>query len=221
MKEVFDFLRDLEAHNQKPWFQENKDRYEAAKSRFEAFVGELIQGLAPFDPEIASVEVKETTYRIYRDVRFSPDKSPYKNHMGAYLVKGGKKSLRGGYYVHVQPGEAFLAGGIWCPDPALLKVLRREVHDRMDEFVSIVQNPRFTDYFALDASNKLKKVPAPFASDTPNADWLKYKSYAVTSPVSEAFFDRSDVVEQCVERFQRLIPLNRFLNEAVDEFLGR
>jgi uncharacterized protein (TIGR02453 family) len=138
MKEVLQFLRELEVNNNRAWFEENKKRYLAVKALHEAFVAELIHGVGLFDPEVAGLEVKDTVFRIYRDVRFSPDKSPYKTHIGAYLARGGRKSPRGGYYVHLEPGHSFFSGGIWCPEAPLLRALREDVFNSVEEFKAII-----------------------------------------------------------------------------------
>lgn len=216
MKQVFDFLRELKENNNREWFQENKKRYLEVKSVYEQFIREVIEGIAKFDPEIDGLEVKDCTFRIYRDVRFSSDKSPYKTHMGAFMVRGGKMNPRGGYYVHVDPEESLFAGGIWCPGPALLKALRRDVYDNVEEFTSIIRDKKFAKYYRMDGE-KLKKVPTPFPADFPEAELLKYKMYTVTNHVPESFFEGPEAVKKSVERLKLLLPFNRFLNYTVDE----
>ncbi len=217
MKQIFDFLKELDANNNREWFQDNKNKYLEAKALFEEFVGELIKGLSRFDPEISGVAVKDCVFRIYRDLRFSPDKRPYKIYMGAYMCKGGKCSPYGGYYVHMQPGESFFAGGVYDADPKLIKVIRKEIYGTIEEFKAIVEDAEFTRYYSL-FGEKLKKVPADFPSDYPDGEWLKYKHYSPASFVDETFFEGSDVVERCVERLTLLLPINRYLNYSVDEW---
>jgi uncharacterized protein (TIGR02453 family) len=220
MREVFSFLKQLEENNNREWFQDNKNRYLTAKAKYEEFIGEIIKEISYFDPEITGVLVKDTVFRIYRDVRFTTDKHPYKTHMGAFIAKGGKMSARGGYYVHIQPGNSLFAGGIWCPDTALLKALRQDIYDNIDEFKSIIEDPAFSRYYTMDGE-KLKKVPSPFPKDSPNAEWVKYKSYTPANYVSDSFYNGDDIVKKSAERLKLLLPLNRFLNYTVDETMKR
>lgn len=215
MKRVYQFLGDLKENNERAWFQEHRKEYLEAKEVFEALVVRVIAGIAEFDPEIAGLEVKDVTYRIYRDLRFSSDKTPYKTHMGAYMVKGGKKNPGAGYYLHIEPGNSLLSGGIWCPEPALLKALRRDVYDNIEEFLSIIKHPDFAAWYALDGE-KLVKVPAPFPKDSPAGEWVKYKSYTATTMLPDQLLEQEDALERILERFRPLIPFNRFLNYTLD-----
>ena len=216
MREIYRFLEELKQNNNREWFNANKDWYLAVKAEHEAFVNRLIPALAKVDPEIDGLTAKDCIYRIYRDVRFSPNKEPYKTHIGAYMVKGGKKSPRAGYYVHIEPGNSLLSGGIWYPEPSLLKALRKDVYDNIDEFTGIVRDKKFQKYYTLDGE-KLKTVPQPFPKDFPEGEMLKYKSYTVTNNIPDTFLERVDAIEQIVERFALMQPFNRFLNYTVEE----
>lgn len=164
MKEIYDFLRELRENNDREWFNAHKKRYVELKAWFDEWVGKLIEKTAGFDEEIEGLNVKDCVYRIYRDVRFSPDKSPYKTHFAAYLASpGGRNSQRAGYYVHLEPDGSLLGGGLYCPEPSLLKKLRQDIYDNIEEFTSILEEKKFAAEFAgIDATDKLKKVPAPF-----------------------------------------------------------
>ncbi len=217
MNDVLQFIRDLIRNNDRAWFQENKPRYDAVRKQHEVFVKELIQALGMFDAEMLGLEVRDTVFRIYRDTRFSQDKTPYKNHIGAYMAKGGRKSPRAGYYLHLEPDNCFLAGGIWCPEPALLKALREDVFNNVDEFKAILNEPMFKEHFVLSQDEVLKNVPRGYPKDAPNSEWVKYKSYTAIGKLSESFFEGSDVLARTVERLSLLTPLNHFLNATVDE----
>lgn len=220
MKEIFDFLRDLRDNNNREWFNANKERYNVCHKRIEDFTGNLIDKLALFDKDIKGVEPKDCMFRIYRDVRFSPDKSPYKTHFGTYIAAGGgRKSRKAGYYVHIQPDESFLSGGIYCPEPALLKRLRQDIYENTDEFVSIIRDKEFIKDFPEMFGEKLKKVPAPFPADFPEAELLKYKHYSPEGRKPESFFTTGDVVAKTAKAFEKLYPLTRFLNYTVDEVM--
>ena len=216
MREVYRFLEELRQNNNREWFNANKEWYLAVKEEHEAFINRLIPALAKVDPEVDGLTAKDCIFRIYRDVRFSPNKEPYKTHIGAYMVKGGKKSPRSGYYVHVEPGNSLLAGGIWCPEPSLLKALRKDVYDNIDEFTGIIRDKEFQKYYVLDGE-KLKTVPAPFPKDFPEGELLKYKSYTIENKVPDSFFEGEDAIERIVKRLLVMQPFHRFLNYTVEE----
>ncbi|MDR2414777.1 MAG: DUF2461 domain-containing protein [Odoribacteraceae bacterium] len=217
MKQLLQFLGELKEHNEREWFQANKQRYRETRATFEAFTGKLIDRVTAFDPGIAGASVKECVFRVYRDTRFSPDKRPYKTHAGAFITRGGKNMPRGGYYLHVEPGNSLLAGGIWCPDAALLRALRRDVYDNIEEFLSIIRDPAFALHYALDDGYMLKRVPYPFPPDDPAAAWTRYKSYTAARFIPDALFEAADAVEQCADMLRPLYPFNQFLNYTVDE----
>lgn len=216
MREVYRFLEELKRNNNREWFNANKDWYLAVKSEHETFINRLILALAKVDPEVDGLTAKDCIFRIYRDVRFSPNKEPYKTYIGAYMVKGGKKSPRSGYYVHVEPGNSLLAGGIWCPEPSLLKALRKDVYDNIDEFTGIIRDKEFRKYYVLDGE-KLKNVPAPFPKDFPEGELLKYKSYTIENKVTDTFFVEKDAIERVAKRLLLMQPFHRFLNYTVEE----
>lgn len=216
MEEIFRFLKELRRHNDREWFHANKALYLEVKARHEKFIDNIIRELAKVDGEVDGLTAKDCIFRIYRDTRFSLDKSPYKTHIGAFIAKGGRMSPRGGYYVHLEPGASLLSGGIWCPPPALLKALRMDIYGNVEEFSEILHEPEFSKYYHLDGE-KLKKVPAPFPKDFPQADWLKYKYYVVTCNEKDSFFEGDGAVDRIVKRLSLILPFNRFLNYTVDE----
>ncbi|MFT3754280.1 MAG: DUF2461 domain-containing protein [Paludibacter sp.] len=129
---ILQFLEELKINNNREWFAENKDKYDVVRSDFEKLSKELIQQIAGFDEDIKHVDVKDCVFRIYRDTRFSHDKTPYKTHFGVFIASaGGRKSQRGGYYLHLDPAGCFIATGVWCPQPDLLKALRQSVYDNI------------------------------------------------------------------------------------------
>ncbi|MDR1414893.1 MAG: DUF2461 domain-containing protein [Odoribacteraceae bacterium] len=217
MKNVIQFLGQLAENNTREWFQANKPLYLEAKATYDDFAARLLARIAAFDPEIEGVTLKESLFRIYRDTRFTADKRPYKTHMGAFMARGGKTAARGGYYLHVEPGNSLLAGGIWCPDSTLLKALRRDVFDNVEEFEAIVRAPEFLRHYHMDDGYKLKRVPPPFPVSAPAAEWTKLKSYTAWSGITDDFFDAPDALEQAADRLQLLLPFNQFLNYTVDE----
>ncbi|MDR1407260.1 MAG: DUF2461 domain-containing protein [Tannerella sp.] len=220
--ELFQFLRELRDSNHREWFRDNKKRYDELRVQFVDCVQQLIDRIALFDPEIAGLDPKNCIYRIYRDIRFSNDKTPYKNHFGAYMTGyGGRTSPYAGYYVHLEPDGAFLSGGVWCPPPPLLKKLRQDIYDNMDEFVKIIENRTFRQTYPALEGEMLKRVPPGYPSGGPYDDILRHKDFVVSSSKPESFFCTAGWIERAAEDFKTLQPFNHFLNYTVNEFFGK
>lgn len=216
MKAVLEFLKDLEQNNNRDWFALNKNRYEDAKARHEALVTDILARVAKWDSSVADLQAKDCTYRIYRDVRFSKDKSPYKTTMGALVGKGGRKAQGAINYVHIEPGKSFVAGGSYMPEPAALKAIRQEIDYNLDEFLGIINAPAFVKHFgALEAEWKGKLPPKGYAADNPAIEWLKYKSYIGTQQFTDKQISASDFAAKADETLQLLKPFNDFINRAL------
>lgn len=178
--------------------------------------------IALFDPEIAGLEAKDCLFRIYRDIRFSPDKTPYKIHFAAYMAScGGRGSERAGYYIHLEPGGCLLSGGVWCPPPALLKALRKDIYENIEDFVAIMEKPAFKKTYPTMEGEVLKRMPAGYPSDFKYDEILRHKDFSVVSYKPDEFFFEPDWMDKAVEDFKLLYPFNQFLNYTVDEYLGR
>lgn len=216
---ILTFLGDLKDNNNREWFAENKTRYESTKKEFEHISNALILEISKFDDDIKHVDVKDCVFRIYRDTRFSHDKTPYKTHYGVFIAAGGgRKSVRGGYYFHLEPGNCFIATGVWCPPPEILKALRQSVYDNIDEFKEITGNPGFSRYFTTFYQNdKLRTAPKGFPKDFPEIELLKLKHYMVEYKLDESFLAQNDFVSKVAGIFKAAHPLNVFLNYTVDE----
>jgi uncharacterized protein (TIGR02453 family) len=222
MKEHFEFLKELRENNNREWFKEHKPCYDALHKKFTGAVQQLIEKIAAFDVEIAGLDAGSCVYRIYRDIRFSTDKTPYKTHFGAYMTGfGGRTSPYGGYYLHIEPDNPFVSGGVWCPTPAMLKKLRHDIYDNIDEFTAILENEKFKKVYGGLEGEMLKRMPDGFPKDCPYENILKHKYYVVSSTKSEDFFCRKDWMEKAVEDFRALYPFNKFLNYTIGEFLGK
>ncbi len=217
---ILDFLSRLKENNDREWFAEHKKEYNQTKVYFEEIVTEMLARIATIDPQVKGLEAKDCLFRIYRDTRFSSDKTPYKTYWGAYMAgNGGRKSVRAGYYLHLEPETSFFSGGIWCPEPKILKALRMAIHENIDEFTEIMENPEFKSHYSPLMGEKLKTVPQPFSRDLAHGDWLKYKNYAVESGLPESFFTE-DWQDKCLDLCRILKPFNDFMNYTVDEELN-
>jgi len=214
-KSTLDFLVTLKENNNRQWFQANKSWYEEAKKDFANFIDLLALEIRKFDPDIGQVNSHEAIFRIYRDVRFSKDKTPYKNNLGAHIVPGGKKSGLAGYYFHIEPGDIFLAGGLYMPSPDNLKKVRREIFENIEEFLLIIENQEFSNYYGNIWGEKLVNPPAGYPKEFEYVDLLKYKSYTVIRQIPEQMFFKSNLLEEVSDGFRILYPFNRFLNQAI------
>ncbi|MBP5742979.1 MAG: DUF2461 domain-containing protein [Paludibacteraceae bacterium] len=217
-REILDFLKDLAANNDREWFAENKARYTSAMDALKEMVDRLIGELQTFDGDLAYLQAKDCVYRIYRDIRFSPDKSPYKRHMAAYMSCGGRKSIRTGYYLHLQPnGESLLAGGLYCVDSKMVKAARKAISDNAEEFLEIVNDASFSDTFEV-MGEKLKRMPLGFDADSPVAEFVKHKDFSICKRLPDDFFDRAEWESEAVELFRRMKRYNDFMNSALDDY---
>ena len=213
---ILSFLNMLAVNNDREWFALHKDEYLKAKSEMELLVSELIGNLGQYDHSIATQEAKNCLFRIYRDIRFSKNKDPYKTNMGAYVVPGGKKSGRAGYYIHLEPGASFLAGGIHRPDLQTLNAVRQEIVYHTDEFLSLLDNKEFQTTFGSIYGEKLKRPPKGFSPEFKEIELLKYKSFAVVSPISDELINSGIFIQEIIKVFRLTTPLNAFINRVFD-----
>lgn len=214
------FLKGLNKNNNKPWFDKNRPAYEAAKADFAAFVQTLLDKQGKKDEYIRELTAKQCMFRINRDVRFSKDKSPYKNNFGASINRGGKKSMYAGYYFHCQPGEAFVGGGLWMPTPPELKKVRQEIDYCYEEFQKIISGKKFKAIYGdliKDKDTSLVKVPQGFEKDNPAADYIKLKSFVAIKKLDDKILTSKDLLKKSLEAFETLQPLLAFLNKAMEE----
>ncbi|MBU4537548.1 MAG: DUF2461 domain-containing protein [Weeksellaceae bacterium] len=206
------FLRNLTKNNNRDWFAENKEKYISAQENVISFVEGLIEEMGEFDEEILKTDAKKSVFRIYRDVRFSKDKSPYKTNFGAGLGMGRGNKISG-YYLHIEPGKSFLAGGVYQPEPSVLKEIRKEISMNGAEFVEILEQKEFRNNFrGLSVESKLKRVPTGFEKDNPMAEYLKLKSFIVVHPVSDEALMNKDAAKNFAKIYQSIKPLNDFLS---------
>ena len=220
MKEILDFLTELSCNNNREWFHAHKDWYVRCMKKFEEFTAQWLEQLTAIDPELAGLQPKDCIWRIYRDVRFSHDKRPFKEWFGVFpAAKGGKKSDRGGYYIHIQPCQCMFAGGMWCPNKDLLHAVRREILANYDEVEDIFANPLTSKHFQdFDTDQMLKKVPLGFPTDFVHADWLKRKAYTFSTPLTDEEVCAPDFLEKVVEISRAAKPINDFLNYTFEQY---
>lgn len=217
---TFQFIKDLKANNNKEWFEVNRKVYQKAKEDFLAQVQELIHGLEGIDEEIAfaKLDPKKCIFRINRDTRFSADKSPYKTNMGAWFSAGAKGLQRAGYYLHLEDGGCFLAGGMYMPEAEALKKVRQEIHYNYKDLQNILTEISFKNFFprSLDPDMKLKKAPQGYKEDNPAIELLKLKSFTVSHSFGAEKLFEPGFDAFALDVFKSMQPLVKFLNQALD-----
>jgi uncharacterized protein (TIGR02453 family) len=214
-KETVDFLKNLEKNNNRDWFNANKAKFLAANDNIIAIAGEMISRVRKFDGEVAGLDPKGCIFRIYRDVRFSKDKSPYKTNLGAFIAPGGKKAMLPGYYFHVQPKMFFAAAGKHMPDSSELLKIRNAIAKNTKEFLKIVKAKKFVERFGELDGDRLTRPPKGFDAEHPAIEYLKLKSFTVSELFSERDALAADCPKKLAESFKAAYPLVSFLREAL------
>ncbi len=211
------FLKKLTKNNNKAWFDANRNAYTLAKAELETFLGSLIAAYGKTDESISNLTPKDCMFRINRDVRFSKDKSPYKQNFGASINPGGKKSTLAGYYLHIEPGQSFVGGGIWMPMPPQLSAIRQEIDYNLEEFSSIIKSSAFKKQYGdlnLGEDIYLQRVPKGYEAGNPAATYLKLKSYIAMKSLTDEELSSASLQKKCIAAFTALKPLVEFINRT-------
>ena len=218
-KRIINFLEDISVNNNREWFMEHKDEYDIIRKDFEEGISMAINRLATFDSSISHINVKDATYRFYRDIRFSPYKSPYKRHLGAYIAAHGKKSLHGGYYLHIEHGHCMIACGNYYLPTKILNAVRNTIITRIEEFRPLVDNASFHKYFPEGFGyEKLKSCPVGFPKDFPYIEYLRAKDYCCWHYVDDNFFDSDGWLDEFEMVCRTAKPLMDFANDIIDDY---
>ncbi len=217
-EETLKFITELKLNNNREWFAENKDKYEAARVDFEQLVAQIIQGINTFDSELGYLDPKKCIFRIYRDVRFSEDKSPYKTHFGAGF-RPSTLSKTSGYYFHLDPNEAFVSCGHYMLMPDKIKKVRRGIYNDFEMFSSIINDKDFKKEFGdlYKDDDMLKRVPNGFDKDHPAAEYMKLKHFYALKPLSCKQLLDKDLAAYVTAMYKQMHPLSQFLNDILLE----
>lgn len=226
---ILKFLKAITVNNNRQWFAEHRKEYELVRKDFEHDISKVIDAIAVFDSSVSHLTVKDVTYRFNRDTRFSADKSPYKRHFGAYISAHGKKSLHGGYYIHVEPGNCLLACGCYCLPTNILTACRNEIMGNIDTWRGIVEQPLFVETFGKVGCKPwgdihgfgiehLKTCPSGFPRDYEFIEYLRMKDYCCWQQVPDDFFAQDDWIEKAIEIFKIAKPMMDFINNVVDDY---
>jgi len=220
-EKTLQFLQALKENNYREWFHEHKTWYQESREDFIALVSAATGLVQKLDPNVGNPQPSDCIFRINRDIRFSPDKSPYKTNFGAYIANGGRKSSYAGYYVHIEPSGSFLAGGKYMPTPAELKAIRGEIYYNPDDFLAMVNHKDFKKNFgSFTDSGKLKTAPKGFPKDWEHIEWLRYKNYAVMKHVPDEIVTSPKFLDEVKATFAALLPVNKWLNFIASEAQG-
>jgi uncharacterized protein (TIGR02453 family) len=216
--ETLQFLTALKQNNHREWFQTHKSDADQARKNFADFASTLLENLQSFDQTLQNIEVKQCIFRIYRDVRFSHNKEPYKTHFGVYFAKnGGKNSHFAGYYFHLDPEECFFGGGIYMPLPEYLKTIRKEIYYQINEFKAILENSSFKNYYdGIENIEQLKKSPVGFPKDFPDIELLKNKHFFTSHYFKSQDALKEDFATFVSNGFKAVKPLVDFINFTIE-----
>ena len=211
------FIERLSENNNKPWFDAYRDEYVAAKADFERFVELLMGQLVEIEPALSEQKAKDSIFRIFRDVRFSKDKTPYKGHFGVYLSRGGRKYSGAGYYLHIEPGgKSFIGGGLWMPEPTLLKAVRQEIDYNFEEFENIINEKNFRKLFSNIEGERLKTLPQGYGAENRAIEYLKMKSFTAGQNLEDKELTSRGFRKKAVDVFTIMKPFVDFLNRPMD-----
>lgn len=212
---IFSFLQELSDHNEREWFRANKPIYEQANAEFKKLTELLILRISSFDSSIAGLQPKDCIFRLNRDTRFSHDKTPYKINFGCFMVPGGRNAAKAGYYLHLQPGSSFLAGGVYMPPPIALYRVRNQVYNNINEFIHILNEPGFVQFFNKMDGEMLKRSPRDFPAEFEHNELLRYKSYTITHPMSDDHLFRPDYLGYIESVFSCMKSFIMFINRVL------
>ncbi len=216
--ETSQFLTQLKQNNNKPWFDAHRKLYETAKTDIVSLLTTVLSGLEQTDPALATAQLvaKSCLFRINRDVRFSANKAPYKTCFGAWFAVGGKKSPAAGYYVHLEPGGSFVAGGVYAPEPAILTTIRQEIDYNLPAFEALLADPVFQkNYTGLATDNALVNAPKGYRPDNPALPYLRLKSFTASYALPDSLLRSPKLAPTAVSALAALQPLVAFLNRAL------
>lgn len=212
-KSSLDFLVQLKENNNKPWFEINKPQYLIELNHIENFAGALLKELSKSDV-LENASGKKSVYRIYRDIRFSKDKTPFKTFWGGSYTRA-TAVRRGGYYFHLEKGNSFFAGGFWGPNAADLKRIRAEFAQDPETFQKILHSKSFISNFGTLQGEQLKTAPKGFEMDHPAIELLRFKQFLVIKRFTDEEVLSTDFLQQALEAFKNMRPFFDYMSEVL------
>lgn len=218
-KEAIQFIEDLKKNNNTEWMHANKKRYDDFKKDYHQHIAEVLTEMKPLDKTLEPLEIKNCTFRINRDIRFSKDKQPYKNNIGMWMSQNKNRKNAPGYYIHFEKGKSFIAGGVWNPEVGELKQIRKEIEFFHDDLEAILNDKNFKKEFGeltVEENNKLKKAPKGYDPEHPAIELLKFKSFTAAQKIDEKLFSDKDFAKKIAQKLIALKPMNDFLSRALE-----
>ena len=217
-KLILNFLSKLSKNNNRDWVTKHKKECDIAKKEFHNIIEEAIHRLYTVDSKLRDINPKDCIFRLHRDIRFSPNKQPYKEFMGGYILNGGRKAERAGYYIHLQPdGKSFIAAGFYLPPADKLELIRQEISENGDELLTLINAPKFKSIFNEFGGEKLKKAPRNFSPDDKFIELIKFKSFEVMHTYKDNFVMNGEkFLDDVINKFEIAMPLNHYLNNAAN-----
>lgn len=220
VKSIYKFLKGITKNNNREWFNDNKPLYLEAKENADQLAMLLLSLVGEVEPDATKLRLSDITYRIYRDTRFSIDKTPYKTHIGIFInPPKGKKSLRYGYYFHLEPGKSIVCGGNMPAPTPITTAIRKEIFNNIDEYLEIIKDPDFQQYFPEVGGDCLKMAPKGFPKDWEYIDLLKPREFGVVMNVEDEFYeDIENLPDKLRPIIRQMKRLNDFINYTIDDF---
>jgi uncharacterized protein (TIGR02453 family) len=218
-KEAIQFIDDLKINNNTQWMHANKKRYESFKKDYHSFIASVLEQIKPLDKSLEPLEIKNCTFRINRDIRFSKNKDPYKTNIGIWLSTNKNRKNSPGYYIHFEKGASFIAGGSWCPEVSELGKIRKEIAFFYEDLEAIVNNSDFKKEFkalSREENNVLKKAPKGYEPNHPAIEFLKLKSFTASQKIDDNIFTTADFSQKIAKKLIAMKPFNDFLNRALE-----
>lgn len=212
---TLDFLTSLNQNNNRDWFLNHKHPYEQARENVIDFTAAVLEELSKVDPHVdATTDPKKCIMRIYRDIRFSKDKTPYKNNFGIHNLTNYNGHI--GYYIHIEPGQSFIGGGYWMPEGEHLKAIRQEIDYNAADLKAIIDAPQFKKLFGeFREQEKLKTAPGGYDINNENIDLLKLKNFGAIHRFTNAEIQKKDIPLKIAKIFEQLYPMLVFFNNAI------
>jgi uncharacterized protein (TIGR02453 family) len=214
-KESFHFLQQIAQNNNKPWFEKNRPRYEKARAEWVATVGKVVDGILKIE-SIPEKEPEKYVQRIYRDIRFSKDKTPYKKFFSA-IIERGPEHRKCPIYLHFQPGRSMMGGGIWDPPAEVLKKIRQEIDYNSIGLKKIIHSSAFLKHFGKISGDKLARPPKGYEADNPNIELLKFKQFFVQRIFDDELVLSAELVPEILKSYKAALPFFEFFDVAMGE----
>ncbi len=217
MNKVLQFLQELSENNNREWFNDNRKRYEESRDKIIFLTDVFINEIAKFDPHVAGTNAKDCVFRIFRDVRFSKNKQPYKTNFGSFIAKDGRKGIYPGYYFHIEPNRSFIGGGVYMPQAEPLRAIRNYMAEHAADFISTTSDATFKASLPDMYDDRLKTAPKGFPKDHEFIELLKYKSFVFSTSIENKKIVGENFIADTVQTFSQLQRANAFLYEALEK----